>query len=185
MRITRSFAFKENRRFSPGARAAFTLLELSAVVAIITVLVSLLCAALNKTKAKALHITCVDNLRQLQLAWRLYADDHDDELPLNQTAPMPKHHRILPWRTSTNSWVTGNPREDLDDSTIRRGLLYPYTRSVVIYKCPVDGSTVLGHPDTPRNRSYSMSAYLGGDEAVAPKMNLNELIRPESITRPP
>ena len=89
--------------------AGFTLLELTSVVAIVLVLVSLLCAALNHTKAKALRISCIDNLRQLQLAWTFYVDDNDDWLPLNRTAPAPpsNHHRIMPLASSTNSWVPG------------------------------------------------------------------------------
>lgn len=147
------------------AAAGFTLLELTSVVAIITVLVSLLCAALNHTKAKALRVTCLDNVKQLQVGWAMYVDDYNQQLPLNQTAPAPKHHRIPANRSSTNSWVTGNPKEDIATSSITRGTLYPYVRSVLSYHCPMDDSTVMGHPDELRTRSYSMNGFLGGDNA--------------------
>ena len=147
--------------------AGFTLLELTSVVAIVLVLVSLLCAALNHTKAKALRISCIDNLRQLQLAWTFYVDDNDDWLPLNRTAPAPpsNHHRIMPLASSTNSWVTGSPLIDGEGLGIRRGTLYPYVRSMQPYRCPMDSSTLSGRPDLPRLRSYSMNTFLAGDDA--------------------
>lgn len=158
----------------------FTLVELTAMMAIITILVSLLCAALNQTKTKALRISCVDNLRQLQFAWGMYTDDNDGALPLNQTGQgnIGKENRIPKRGTSTSSWVAGNPREDRDSFGIQRGTLFRYVKSVEPYHCPLDDSTVDGHPQTPRLRSYSMNAYLGGDEEMNPAMKYSELRRP-------
>jgi type II secretory pathway pseudopilin PulG len=110
-------------------RGGFTILELLAVFVIIGVLVSLLCAALNHTRYKAQRIKCLDNLKQLQLAWLMYKDDNDDRLALNKTAPAPNHPRIIARRASTNSWVAGSPLEDASDVNIRRGTLYPYAQS--------------------------------------------------------
>ncbi len=60
---------------------AFTLLELVLVIAIIAVLAALLLPVLGKSKAKAEGMTCASNLRQLSLAWFLYADDNGELLP--------------------------------------------------------------------------------------------------------
>src|SRR5690349_6527506 len=114
-----------------GARG-FTLLELSAVVAIIAILVSLLCAALNQTKTKALRISCLDHLKQLQFAWEMYPDDNDGALPLNRTAESiaGKPNRIPARGTSEDSWVAGNPRQDAHSLNIQRGTLFRYVKSV-------------------------------------------------------
>src|SRR6266542_3847132 len=64
-------------------RDAFTLVELLVVIAIIAVLAALLLPALGRAKARAQTIQCLNNLRQLQLAWFLYAGDQNDRLPGN------------------------------------------------------------------------------------------------------
>src|ERR1019366_2221565 len=74
---------KKSSPSRPAGWNGFTLIELLTVVAIIAVLAAILLPALSKARARSQGIFCLNNTRQLTLAWLLYADDHEGMLPYN------------------------------------------------------------------------------------------------------
>ncbi|MGA9780437.1 MAG: prepilin-type N-terminal cleavage/methylation domain-containing protein [Limisphaerales bacterium] len=165
-----------------NSRRAFTLIELLVVIAIIAILAALLLPALSLGRVNAKRAFCLNNQRQLDLAWQMYADANRGVLALNdwdfRTANVPE--------SPTNSWVTGNAGLDTDPATITSGSIYPYVKDVRVYRCPADRSLVLG-TSTPILRTYSLSCFMGGpakdttDYGIKPLNQMSQIRNPSRL----
>ena len=156
-----------NNLFRQRLAKGFTLIELLVVIAIIAILAGLLLPALTKAKDNATGIYCLNNQRQLLVAWKLYLDDYEDHLPPNAKHlqdPRGWINGFLTFvpnnRDNTNLLYLIGTRKQMGDRYPKLG---PYTKSPGIYKCPSDKYTCkIDRKEMPRVRSVAMNGYIEG-----------------------
>jgi prepilin-type N-terminal cleavage/methylation domain-containing protein len=130
----------------------FTLIELLVVIAIITILIAILFPVFAQAREKARAASCLSNMRQIGLAVAMYRQDYDQVNP---------RHRLCPDRvgdetcsTASPTASTGpnevwwapydnslspeppNPASILYNTPAKAGMLQPYFKNLMIFKCP-------------------------------------------------
>jgi len=141
-------------RAEARSERGFTLIELLVVIAIIAILAAMLLPALAKAKQKAQGIMCLNNTKQLALAWLLYAQDNSDRCVYNKGTT----------GTDLNNWVGnvmswGSDPSNTNVTFLTDAKLGPYmSKSIGSYKCPAD---VVPSAVGPPTRSIPMNAFVG------------------------
>lgn len=164
-------ALQPIRTSNPNRGAAFTLVELLVVVAIIAILASLILPALSRAKSRAQGSFCLNNTHQLTIAWILYADEHNGRLAYNLvdsarvSAPAIANGPPMAqnWVNNVLNW-SSSPDNTNGAAVVTSGI-GPYTgASAAVYRDPSDNALSdqqRGLGWLSRVRSYSMNAMIG------------------------
>lgn len=160
---------KANRSKSgpgPAKARGFTLVELVTMLGITALVALTLLPALARSGPNVRTFQCVNNLRQLQAAWRMYASDNNEFLLVSSDDGTGAANRTngAAW-TSTHLDYTAKAANWDPNAGLAQEPLWPYVgRSAAAYKCPTDESFVLTSAGVarPRIRSMAMNIYFGG-----------------------
>lgn len=147
--------------------SGFTLIELLVVIAIVAVLAGLLLPVLARAKARAHGLQCLNNTRQLMIAWLMYADDHQDRLPYNVggsgTTRGVGNRNPLNWADGILDWEL--TPDNTNTLLLTEAGLGPFVAgNAMLYRCPADrvlSSLQRAAGWDHRVRSYSMNAMMG------------------------
>ncbi len=139
------FYFSKRRKFSPS----FTLIELLVVITIIAILAAMLLPALQGTRQKAQQSSCLNNVRQLGMAWFMYTNDWNGYFP-------PGHDE-----NGYDQWTAA---------------IYPeYIESKKVYVCPTDKQPMNAEYENPFQGNHWFPAvtvsYYGGHPKTGPSPN--------------
>jgi len=156
----------------PNRGHAFSLIELLVVIAIIAILASLILPAMARAKARAQGTFCLNNTKQLSMAWMIYADEHNGQLAYNlgQSARVPVMVPAIGSLKMAENWVNNVENWELDsDNTnaakmVETGIGPFASKSAALYHCPSDNvlsDLQRNHGWERRVRSYSMNAMVG------------------------
>lgn len=170
-------------RQSAGPRrgSGFTLLELLVVMAIVALLAAILLPVLGRAKAKASALTCLNNTRQLTLAWTVYADANEDRCVNNHGVDQTRAERNT-WANQVLAW--GAESDNTNALLLTEALLGDAIgKSVRSFKCPADR---IRADNGARLRSYALNCMVGNPGELLDKYNrdFRQFIRSSDFARP-
>jgi prepilin-type N-terminal cleavage/methylation domain-containing protein/prepilin-type processing-associated H-X9-DG protein len=160
-----------NRQFRYG----FTLIELLVVIAIIAILASILFPVFARARENARRASCQSNLKQIGLGVMMYVQDYDEKYPLLW------YGTSDPSVVQTESGTPGAEFEIGDGGSGTLGhyitwmdLIYPYTKSVQVFRCPSSVDTTY-YPDYVLNGAYggSYRSYYGKTNGTTALAEIN------------
>ena len=139
-----------------GRRRGFTLIELLVVIAIIAILAAILFPVFARARAKAQQASCLSNIKQVSLAFLMYAQDYDGLLPVNMSWNLPG---LVTWPNGSTSTYSLWYRD-----------LYPYVKNVGVFNCPMHRFKWSGEPGWtfPDQIKYGANFHLLHPSTAAP-----------------
>jgi len=163
-------------------KTGFTLIELLVVIAIIALLMGILMPALNKVKDRAKRIHCMNNVRNLVMAWFMYQDENDGKLVHGNVPASPKFKEYgQPYWVEPPQDIAGtytghsDPVVADEKRGIERGYLFPFIKNVDSYRCPSDDRK---RTNKATFRSFSIAGGMNGEEGTDAVKKYTEIVRP-------
>jgi type II secretory pathway pseudopilin PulG len=140
------------------AAAGFAFIELLVVIAVIALMAAMLLPTLSRARQQSAATQCLNNLKELALAWNMYVADNHGFFPANSEGGTGKA-----WIAGGEMNYSGSPdNTNLMDLVGPNSLISPYAlKQRQIFKCPADLSCTDGTKGAPRIRTYSMNESIG------------------------
>ncbi len=157
----------------------FSVVELLVVIGIIALLIAFLLPTLNAARQQMITVKCLSQMRQLGIAFQMYASDNAGWMPSSDTCgPLRPKDFVTPMGQQTavkwTGWVDGGS----SSRAIENGTLWAYVKTRSTYRCPNDVNPY-------RLRSYSINSFIApGSLITSPVVNAYKVYKNNQILSP-